>query len=79
MICKSDILSKVAWQALFYNLPKQDKGFNWQAFFALFLGEFRHTLNLFQPSMAFFVETSNLFCSANQVIGFYLESNNGLT
>ena len=37
-----------------------------------------HTLNPFQPSVVFHVETSHLFCSANQMTGFYMECNTGL-
>ena len=29
-------------------------------------------LNPFKPSVAFHIETSNLFCSAKQMIDFYL-------
>ena len=34
--------------------------------------------NPFQPSAAFLVETSHLFCSAKQVTGFCMKRNNGL-
>ena len=33
---------------------------------------------LFQPSFAFHIETSHLFCSANKMTGFYMKSNTGL-
>ena len=47
-------------------------------FFLLLQEEFRQTLNPFQPNVAFHVETSHLFCPANQVNGFYMECNTGL-
>ena len=34
--------------------------------------------NPFQPSIAFHIETSHLFCRANQVTGFYIKHNTGL-
>ena len=34
--------------------------------------------NQFKPSAAFHIETSQLFCFAKQVTGFYMKSNNGL-
>ena len=33
---------------------------------------------LFQPSIAFHIETSRLFCSAKQMTGFYMKHNTGL-
>ena len=35
-------------------------------------------INLFQPSVAFHKENSNLICIANQNTGFYMKSNVGL-
>ena len=35
-------------------------------------------INPFQPSLAFHTETSHLFCSADQMTGFYMECNTGL-
>ena len=32
------------------------------------------SLNLFQPSVAFHIETSHLICNANQMSGFYMKS-----
>lgn len=32
----------------------------------------------FQSSVAFYIETSHLFCFANQITGFYLKRSNGL-
>ena len=32
----------------------------------------------FQPSVAFHIETSHLFCSAKQMTGFYMKHNTGL-
>ena len=37
-----------------------------------------HTVNLFQPSVAFLIETSHLFCRAKQITGFYMKRNTGL-
>ena len=34
--------------------------------------------NSFQPSVAFYIETSPLICIANQMIGFYMERNTAL-
>ena len=34
--------------------------------------------NPFQPSVAFHIETRNLFCRANQMTGFYMKHNTGL-
>ena len=34
--------------------------------------------NPFQPSAAFHIETSHLFCSAKQMTGFYMKRNTGL-
>ena len=34
--------------------------------------------NLFQPSVAFHVETSHLFCGAKQMTGFCMKRNTGL-
>ena len=33
---------------------------------------------LFQPSVAFHIETRHLICSANQITGFYMKCNTGL-
>ena len=35
-------------------------------------------MNLFQPSVAFYIETSHLFCFVKQIAGFYMERNTGL-
>ena len=35
-------------------------------------------VNPFQPSVAFHIETSHLFCSAKQTTGFYMECNTRL-
>ena len=35
-------------------------------------------LNQFQPSVAFHIETSHLFCRAKQMTGFYMKRNTGL-
>ena len=35
-------------------------------------------INLFQSSVAFHVETSDLFCSAKEMIDFYMKRNTGL-
>ena len=37
-----------------------------------------YNLNIFQPSVAFHIETSHLFCSANQKTDFYMKLNTGL-
>ena len=34
--------------------------------------------NLFQPSVAFYIETSHLFCKAKQMTGFYMKRNTGM-
>ena len=34
--------------------------------------------DLFQPSAAFHIETSHLFCSVKQMTGFFIKSNTGL-
>ena len=47
-------------------------------FFCHFKNNLGTHLTHFQPFVAFDVETSNLFCSANQVTGFYMECNTGL-
>ena len=39
---------------------------------------FCNCINSFQPSDAFYIETSHLICSANQVTGFYMKCNTGL-
>ena len=39
----------------------------------------KNAFNPFQPSVAFHVETSHLFCFAKQVTGFYMKCNTGLT
>ena len=36
------------------------------------------TINPFQPSDAFYRETSHLICRANQMTGFYVKGNTGL-
>ena len=38
-----------------------------------------HLISPFRPSVAFHIETSHLFCSANQMTGFYMKFNTGLT
>ena len=38
----------------------------------------RLLLNPFQPSVAFYIETSHLSCTANQMIWFYMKCNTGL-
>ena len=35
-------------------------------------------VNPFQPSVAFHIETSHLFCRAKQITGFYMKCNTGL-
>ena len=35
-------------------------------------------VNLFQPNVAFHIETSHLMYCADQMIGFYMKSNTGL-
>ena len=35
-------------------------------------------INLFQPSVAFYIETSHLFFFVKQITGFYIECNTGL-
>ena len=37
-----------------------------------------YQLNQFQPSFAFHIETSHLFCSAKQLTGFYMKRNTEL-
>ena len=37
-----------------------------------------YEFNLFQPSVAFYIETSHLIYIANQMTGFYMECNTGL-
>ena len=39
----------------------------------------KNAFNPFQPSVAFHVETSYLFCCAKQVTGFYMKCSTGLT
>ena len=39
---------------------------------------FPRTVNIFQPSIAFHIETSHLICSANQMTGFYMKCNTEL-
>ena len=34
--------------------------------------------NPFQPNIDFGAETSNIFCTPNQITGFYMECNTGL-
>ena len=36
------------------------------------------TINPFQPSVPFDIETSHLFCSVKQMTGFYMKRNTGL-
>ena len=36
------------------------------------------SINLFQPSVAFHIETSHLICFVNQMTSFYMERNSGL-
>ena len=36
------------------------------------------SINSFQPSVKFHIETSHLICSANQITGFYMKCNTGL-
>ena len=36
------------------------------------------SFNPFQPSVAFHIETSHLFCSGKQMTDFYIKRNNGL-
>ena len=43
-----------------------------------FLQSFRSSINSFQSSFAFHIETSHLFCSAKQKPGFYMKQNIGL-
>ena len=38
----------------------------------------RNTLKAFQPSVAFHIETSHLFCKAKQMTGFYMKRCTGL-
>ena len=35
-------------------------------------------LNPFQPSVTFYIKTSQLFCRATQMTGFYMQCNTGL-
>ena len=35
-------------------------------------------IKLFQPSAAFHIETTHLFCCAKQMTGFYMKCNTGL-
>ena len=42
----------------------------------LFQVKFLKQVNLFQPSVAFYVEASHLICSANQMAGFYMKCSN---
>ena len=46
---------------------KMSKIFCWQINTLKFI-----YLNLFQPSVAFYIETSHLFCRAKQMTGFYI-------
>ena len=39
---------------------------------------FASHINLFQPSVAFHVETNYLICNVNQMTGFYMEGKSGL-
>ena len=52
---------------------KMSKIFCWQINTLKFI-----YLNLFQPSVAFYIETSHLFCSAKEMTGFYMKCNTGL-
>ena len=36
------------------------------------------TVKPFQPIVAFYIETSHLFCSSKQMTGFYMKCNNRL-
>ena len=36
------------------------------------------SLNLLEPSIVFYIETSHLICTANQIIGSYMKCNTGL-
>ena len=38
----------------------------------------RSQFNPFQPSVAIYIETSHLLCSAKQMTGFYIKRNNRL-
>ena len=42
----------------------------------LFQVKFLKQVNLFQPRVAFYIETSHLICSANQMAGFYMKCSN---
>ena len=42
----------------------------------LFQVKFLKQVNLFQPSVAFYIEASHLICSANQMAGFYMKCSN---
>ena len=37
-----------------------------------------YSVNPFQPSVAFYIETSYLICRANRMTGFYMKCNTGL-
>ena len=39
---------------------------------------FKTNFNQFQPSVAFHIETSHLFCRAKQITGLYMKLNTGL-
>ena len=41
-------------------------------------GNYNYLINLFQPSVAFHIETSHLFCFAKHITGFYMERNTGM-
>ena len=51
---------------------------NYFSVFDHFVGLAFKGLILFQPNVAFHIETSHLICSANQITGFYMKCNTGL-
>ena len=46
-------------------------------FFLWMISFYASLFNLFQLRVALHVETSHLFCSANQMTGFYMKRNTG--
>ena len=61
-----------------YSFQKFLKVFDFTVFSKLWFWESRKLINPFQPSVAFWIETSCLICSASQMTGFYIKFNDEL-